>query len=64
MTDLKQTVSEFLSNSNVMAEELMHEGWYSNDSWNNWDNQLPFEFKGVDSYGGEGQGTDFWTVIQ
>ena len=64
MTNLKQTVTEFLDNSSVMAEELMHEGRYGDNSWDNWDNQLPFEFKVVDSYGGEGQGTDFWTVIQ
>lgn len=64
MTNLKQTVTEFLNNSSVMAEELMYGGRYGDDGWNNWDNQLPFEFRGVDSYGGEGQGTDYWTVIQ
>ena len=64
MTNLKQTVTEFLNSTNAMAEELMYEGRYDSDNWNNWDNQLPFEFKSVDSHGGEGEGSDFWTVIQ
>ena len=63
MTNLKQTVTEFLDNSSVMAEELMHEGSYDKN-WVNWENKLPFEFKGVDSHGGEGEGSDFWTIIQ
>lgn len=63
MSNLKQTVTEFLNEKQKLAEELMYEGSYS-EGWDNWSGKLPFEFKGVDSYGGEGQGTDFWTVIQ
>ena len=33
----------------------------SNSDWESV--ELPFEYKGVDSYGGEGHGPDFYSVI-
>ena len=62
MTDFKQQVTEYLNGNRAICEELMHEGGYVKD-WTQDDND-PFEYKGVDSYGGEGQGSDFWSVIQ
>ena len=39
----------------------MYEGGYIKN-WSQYDND-PFEYKGVDSHGGEGQGSDFYSVI-
>ena len=65
MTKLQQTVNDFLDSNRSMAEEIMQEGGWVKE-WTNWEDfaSLPFEFKGVDSYGGEGCGDDFWTVIE
>lgn len=63
MSKLKQTVTDFLNSNRSSASELMHEGDYQSD-WGNWDEQLPFEFKSVDSFGGEGCGDECWTVIE
>ena len=63
MTNLQQTVTDFLNNNRRIAEELMQEGDYQS-SWVSWDEQLPFEFKSVDSYGGEDCGSEYWTVIE
>ena len=60
MTDFKQQVTEYLNSNCKVCEELMYEGGYAKD-WKS--DSLPFEYKGVDSYGGEGQGSDYWTVI-
>ena len=61
MTDFKQQVTEYLNNHRGACEELMYDGCYANN-WESSDN-LPFEYKGVDSYGGENQGSDFYSVI-
>ena len=61
MTDFKQQVTEYLNGNREVCEELMYDGCYA-DNWESSDN-LPFEYKGVDSYGGEGQGSDFYSVI-
>lgn len=63
MSDLKQIVTEFLNNNRTIAEELMHEGYFVKN-WDDYDGGIPFEFKGVDSYGGEGMGEEYWTVIE
>ena len=63
MSELKKIVTEFLNKNKHMAENLMYVRSCS-EGWNSWSGKLPFEFKGVDHYGGEGQGTDYWTVIQ
>ena len=60
MTDFKQMVTDYLNNNRVVCEELMYEGDYVK-GWQ--PDKLPFEYKGVDSYGGEDQGSDFYTVI-
>ena len=60
MTNFKQMVSEYLDNNRTICEELMYEGGYVED-WES--DELPFEHKGVDSYGGEDQGSDFYSVI-
>lgn len=60
MTAFKQQVTEYLNSNRVICEELMCEGGYARD-WESY--ELPFEYKGVDSYGGEGQGSDFYSVI-
>ena len=60
MTDFKQQVTEYLNNNREICKEMMYEGVYAMD-WESWD--LPFEHKGVDSYGGEDQGSDFYSVI-
>lgn len=61
MTDFKQQVTEYLNNNREICVELMHEGGYAMD-WTK-DSNEPFEYKGVDSYGGEDQGSDFYSVI-
>ena len=59
MTDFKQQVTEYLNNNRVICAELMYEAGYAKD----WESDaLPFEYKGVDSYGGEGKGSDFYSV--
>ena len=60
MTDFKQMVTDYLNISIATCEELMYDGCYAMD-WRS--DELPFEFKGVDSYGGENQGSDFYSVI-
>ena len=60
MTNFKQQVTEYLNSNCKVCEELMYEvdyvkGWQSDE--------LPFGYKGVDSYGGEDQGSDFYSVI-
>ena len=60
MTDFKQQVTDYLNSNREICEELMYEGGYVTD----WESDaLPFEYKGADSYGGEGQGSDFCSVI-
>ena len=61
MTDFKQQVTEYLNSNREVCEEIMYEGGYVKD-WPQDDND-PFEYKGVDSYGGEGQGSNFYSVI-
>ena len=60
MTDFKQQVTDYLNNNHAICYELMYEGGYSK-YWRF--DYLTFEYKGVDSYGGEGQGSDFYSVI-
>lgn len=60
MTNFKQLVTEYLNSNRVVCEELMHEGGYVED-WES--DSLPFEYKGVDSYGGEDQGSYFYSVM-
>ena len=60
MTDFKQLVADYLNGHREICEELMYEGGYVKD-WTQDDND-PFEHKGVDSYGGVDQGSDFWSV--
>ena len=60
MTDFKQLVTDYLNNNRAICDELMCEGNYVKD----WESDaLPFEYKGVDSYGGEDQGSNFYSVI-
>ena len=60
MIDFKQQVTDYLNNNRTICEELMHEAGYIKD----WESDVPpFEYKGVDSYGGEDQGSDFYSVI-
>ena len=60
MTDFKQLVTEYLNGNREVCKELMYEGGYDED-WES--DELPFEYKSVDSYGGEDQGSDFYSVI-
>ena len=60
MTDFKQQVTEYLNEYREVCEELMYEGGYAKD-WES--DELLFEYKGVDSHGGEDQGSDFYSVI-
>ena len=60
MTNFKQQVTEYLNSNCKVCEELMYEGGYT-EGWE--PDSLPFEYKGVASYGGEGQGSDFYSVI-
>ena len=60
MTDFKQMVTDYLNNNRAICEELMYDGSYVED-WKS--DGLPFEHKCVDSYGGEGQGSDFYSAI-
>ena len=61
MTDFKQQVTDYLNSNREVCKELTYEGGYVKD-WSQDDND-PFEYKGVDSYGGEDQGSDFYSVI-
>ena len=61
MTDFKQLVTDYLNGHQAICEELMYEGGYVKD-WSQDDND-PFEYKGVDSCGGDDQGSDFHSVI-
>ena len=60
MANLKKTVTDFLNRNRIIAEELLLEGSYDT-TWAKWED-VPFEFKSPDSYGGEGQGDDYWCV--
>ena len=59
MTDFKQMVTDCLNNNRAICEEFMYEGGYVDWRFD----ELPFEYKGVDSQGGEGEGSDFYSVI-
>lgn len=59
MTNFKQQVFDYLNDNRSICEELMFEGEYVKD----WTKEDVFEYKGVDSHGGEDQGSDYWTVI-
>lgn len=60
MTDFKQLVTDYLDSNHEICEELMYEDGYVKD----WEpTTIPFEYKSVDSYGGENQGSDFYSVI-
>ena len=61
MTDFKQQVTDYLNNNRVACENLTYEGSYVKD-WSQ-DENNPFDYKSVDSYGGEDQGSDFYSVI-
>ena len=61
MTDFKQLVTDYLNGHQVICDEMMCEGGHASD-WSHEDGD-PFEYKGVDSHGGEGQGSDFYSVI-
>ena len=61
MTDFKQLVTDYLNGSRAYCEEMMYESEYTT-VWTK-DGDAPFEYKGVDSYGGEDQGSDFYSVI-
>lgn len=56
----KQLVTDYLNNNSAICEELMHEGIHTK-KWES--GGLPFEYKGVDFHGGEGEGSDFYSVI-
>ena len=60
MTDFKQQVTDYLNSNREVCEELMYEVGYIKD----WESDtLPFEYKSVDSYGGEDRGSDFYSVM-
>ena len=60
MTNFKQQATEYLNNNREICKEMMYEGVYAMD-WES--DELPFGYKGVDSYGGEDQGSDFYSLI-
>lgn len=60
MTCFKQLVTEYLDDNREVCEELMYGVGYVKD-WES--DSLPFEYKGVDSHGGEDQGSDFYSVM-
>lgn len=59
MTNFKQEVTNYLNDNRAICEELMYERGYVKD----WSKEDVFEYKSVDSYGGEDQGSDFYSVI-
>ena len=61
MTDFKQLVTDYLNGSRSICADLMYGSVYVKN-WSQRNND-PFEYKGVDSHGGEGQGSDFYSVI-
>ena len=60
MTDFKQQVTDYLNSNREICEELMYDCGFVKD-WES--DSLPFEYKSVDSYGGENQGSDFYSAI-
>ena len=60
MTDFKQQVTDYLNSNCEVCAELMYEAGFIQD-WGS--DTLPFEYKSVDSYGGEDQGSDFYSVL-
>lgn len=61
MTNFKQIVTDFLNNNRRQAEELMFSSYPK--TWDKFDD-LPFEHQELDHHGGEGEGSDYWTVIE
>lgn len=59
MTNFKQQVTDYLDGHKAICVELMHEGEYVKD----WTKEGVFEYRGVYHYGGEGEGSDYHTVI-
>ena len=59
MTNFKQQVTEYLNDNREICAQLMYEGDYTED----WTKKGVFEYKGVDFYGGEDRGADFYSVI-
>lgn len=60
MTDFKQLVTDYLNSNREICEEFMYESEFVKD-WQS--DGLPFEYKAVYHYGGEDQGSDFYSVI-
>lgn len=69
MSNLKQTVTDFLNDNSAIAEALMREAEYQQDwssenlAWRN-DTPLPFEYKPIANKGGEGEGDEYYQVIE
>lgn len=62
MSDTKSIVANYLNSNKDVAEEILKDGDYYED-YTSWED-LPFSFKHVDFYCGEGCGDNFYTVIQ
>ena len=59
MTNFKQQVTDYLNSNRAICEEFMYEGGFTKD----WTKGDIFDYKGVDSSGGEDQGSSFYSVI-
>lgn len=70
MSNLKQTVTDFLNANTAIAEALMRLDSWDSKEWSSdnpaWRNEtvIPFQYKFVSDFGGEGMGDEYWTVIE
>lgn len=62
MSNTKNIVKEYLNSNKDVVEEILMDSYYYKEYTSL--EGLPFSFKCVDSYGGEGCGDNFYTVIQ
>lgn len=59
MTNFKQQVTDYLNGHKAICEEFMYEDACDKD----WTKEDVFEYKVIYHYGGEDQGSDFYSVI-
>ena len=59
---LKAVVALYLDNNRDFVEELMYKGKYET-VWVNIPG-VPFEYRSIESYGGEGCGDNYWKLFE
>ena len=62
INDLKKNIIDFLNADGITCDSLMLDD--STKEFNDFVESLGVNFSTVDSYGGEGRGDEYWTVIK